>query len=114
MATATATRRTRKPAPPPTFTITFEIGEDRYHVFPLAAHPEVATHAFRFRKLTGDLAVYDVHRDTEGHVSCTCPGCTYHRKPCKHIRSLLAAGMLPKPTAPQINAVPEWPGRDMA
>jgi hypothetical protein len=99
------------------FTITFAINEDQYHVFPLAAHPEVATHAYRFRKLTGDLAVYDVHRDTEGQLSCTCPGHTYHRhgKPCKHLRALTAAGMLPKPApVSNDNAVPDWPGRDMA
>jgi hypothetical protein len=79
-------------------TVTFEIGEDRYHVFPLAAHPEVATHAYRLKKLTGKGEVYDVRRDTEGHVECSCPGHTYHRKgaPCKHLRALAAAGMVPK------------------
>jgi hypothetical protein len=119
MPTATKIRKPRKPAPPPTLTITFTINEDRYNVAPLATHPEVAKVAYRFHKLTGDLAVYDVHQDTAGHVECTCPGCTYHRKPCKHVKTLVAAGMLPRTVlepAPvnNDNAVPEWPGRDMA
>jgi hypothetical protein len=118
MATITAAKRTRKPPKPQTFTIVFEIAEDRYHVFPLAIHPEVGRAAFRFKKLTGGQEVYDVRLDLEGHAECGCPGHVYHktRKPCKHLRALTAVGMLPKPAAvaPQDNAVPEWPGRDMA
>jgi hypothetical protein len=102
--------RRRTPAKPPTFTIVFEIAEDRYHVFPLAAHPEVAQAAFRFRKLTGAQEVYDVRLDAEGRAECDCPGCTYHGKPCKHLKTLVAAGMLPKtvlqPTGNGANATP--------
>jgi hypothetical protein len=58
--------------------------------------------------LTGDQAVYDVRRDTEGNVDCSCPGHTYHKtgKPCKHCRSLVAAGMLPRNILQPSNAVP--------
>jgi hypothetical protein len=100
----------RKSAKPPTVTITFQIGEDRYHVVPLAAHPEVAQAAYRFRKLTGGQEVYDVRLSPEGHAACDCPGCTYHRKPCKHLRTLAAAGMLPRsvlqPTSTGARATP--------
>jgi hypothetical protein len=116
MATATATKRTRKPAKPELFTITFTIGEDNYQVFPLPIHPEVGRAAFRFRRLTGGKEVYDVRLTLEGHAECSCPGHVYHKtgKPCKHLRALTAAGMLPRPAAPKDNAVPDWPGRDMA
>ena len=97
MTTTTATKKSRKPAKPAVFTITFEIAEDRYHVFPLPIHPEVGHAAYRFRKLTGGQEVYDVRLDTEGHAECSCPGHTYHKagKPCKHLRALCATGMLP-------------------
>jgi hypothetical protein len=88
--------RRRCTSKPTTFTIVFAIGEDSYNVFPLAAHPEVAKAAYRFRKLTGDLAVYDVRLTLEGQGDFSRPGCTFHGKPCKHIRSLVAAGMMPK------------------
>ena len=52
----------------------------------------------RFKKLTQGQGVYDVRLDTEGHAECSCPGCVFHRqgKPCKHLRALCAAGMLPR------------------
>jgi hypothetical protein len=100
----------RKPATPPTFTITFQIGEDRYNVVPLAAHPAVAQAAYRFRKLTGGQEVYDVRLSPTGHAECDCPGCTYHKKLCKHLRTLAAAGMLPRtalqPTGTRARATP--------
>jgi hypothetical protein len=107
----TTLSRQRPPAKPAVFTITFDIGEDRYHVFPLAAHPEVAKAAFRFRKLTGDKAVYDVRLDTEGNVDCSCPGHSYHKtgKPCKHLRALTAAGMFPKAALTSTRPVAEVP-----
>lgn len=78
---------------PTTFRIVFEIGDDVYHVAPLQPHPEVAAKAYRFRKLTGAGEVYDV-RQTEEFTECDCIGFESHRKPCKHIRTLQAAGML--------------------
>src|SRR4051812_11341571 len=85
--------RKRRPSKPQTFRVVFEVGEDRYHVVPLTPHPEVAVSAFRFIKADGTR--YDVHLNTEGQADCSCPGCTYHKKACKHIKTLVAAKMLP-------------------
>jgi hypothetical protein len=93
--------RPRRPKQPATFRITFHIGEDVYAVVPLTAvHPEVAVKAFRFHKHTGDGATYDVRLTSEGHVECDCRGFERWRKPCKHVRTLTAAGMLPAVEAP--------------
>src|SRR5262245_41304445 len=81
---------------PRTFSIRFEIGSDRYAIIPLKAHPEVARVAYRFKKHTGMQEVYDVRLDAEGEIDCSCPGFTFHQKPCKHVRCLVAAGMLPR------------------
>jgi hypothetical protein len=56
----------------------------------------VAQAAYRFHKLTDGQDVYDVRLSPAGHVECDCPGCTYHGEPCKHVKTLAAAGMLPK------------------
>jgi hypothetical protein len=91
------TTKAARPIKPSTFTITFTIGADDYHVVPLRPHPEVAAKAFRFRKQGGDRAVYDV-RVAEHGPECDCPGFTHwHPKRgtlCKHVRTLKAAGMI--------------------
>jgi hypothetical protein len=83
--------RRRYPLAPPSRSYLF-----RREVDALAAHREVATDAYRFRKLTGNREVYDAHVSTAGHAECSCPGCTFHKKPCKHLKMLVAAGMLPR------------------
>jgi hypothetical protein len=75
------------------FTITFTIGPDTYFAVPLRPHPEVASKAFRFLKQTGEQDVYDVCL-TEHGPECDCRGFQRWRKPCKHVRTLQAAGML--------------------
>jgi hypothetical protein len=84
----------RPPPKPATFRITFTIGADVYLVCPLEPDPDVATAAFRLKKQTGDRAVYDV-RLTPAYVECDCPGFQRWRRPCKHVRTLVAARMLP-------------------
>lgn len=98
MSNATTSAPARKPSSkkPATFSITFRIGEDRYGVAPVPAHPEVALKAYRFTKLTGDHAVYCVSLTPDLHPSCECKGWLRWQTPCKHIRSLVAAGMLPR------------------
>ena len=92
MPTLTQSRKGRKTAH--TFRITFTIGEDRYFVFPLRGiHPEVASKAYRFHKQTGEQEVYDVRLGEHG-PECDCKGFTRWQTPCKHIRSLKAAGMI--------------------
>jgi hypothetical protein len=91
MATDAARRRAKQAA---TFRITFTIGDDHYAIAVLRPDPEVAAKAFRFRKLTGGLEVYDVSL-TEHGPRCECLGFLRWQKPCKHIRTLIAAGMLP-------------------
>jgi hypothetical protein len=93
MAQAARPRRSR---PPATFTITFTLGEDAYHVVPLDPDPGVAVVAFRFMKQTGGREVYDVRLDPAGYAECDCPGHQRWGTACKHLRTLLAAKMLPR------------------
>lgn len=76
-----------------TFRITFRIGGHEYVVIPLQPHPGVARKAYRLKKQGGDGAVYDVHVNQHG-PQCDCRGFLRWNKPCKHIRTLQAAGML--------------------
>src|SRR5262245_3712968 len=101
MTTATAERpATQRRQPQPTsFRVLFEIGADRYAVYPLAADPSVAMRAFRFRKLTGDRSVHDVRyaRDEERgteFVSCDCKGFVRWSH-CRHCRALAALELVP-------------------
>jgi hypothetical protein len=71
------------------FGIQFTIEGDSYAISRLPAHPEVARAAFRFRKLTGDQAVYDV-RLTEHGLECDCKGGLHHGH-CKHADTIRAA-----------------------
>jgi hypothetical protein len=83
------------------FNITFNIEGDSYAISRLPAHPEVAGAAFRFRKLTGDQAVYDV-RFTEHGGQCECLGYLRHghRTECKHLATIRAAARVFDLTAP--------------
>ena len=89
---ATATKSARKVN---TFRITFTLGDDQYHVTPLACDPAIGSKAYRFAKQTGDQAVYDVHQNGHG-PHCECQGFLRWQQPCKHIKTLRAAGMLPR------------------
>jgi hypothetical protein len=71
------------------FSITFTIEADSYAVSRLPADPGVAQSAFRFRKLTGDQAVYDL-RQTEHGLEWDCKGYLSHQR-CKHCQTLTAA-----------------------
>lgn len=78
------------------FRCTFEIEGVRYWVIPHRPHPEVAVKAFRLKKLSqlGDpLAVYDVRLAAHG-PECDCLGWLRWQRPCKHIKTLVAMGML--------------------
>jgi hypothetical protein len=75
------------------FSIHFQIEGDAYAISRLAAEPSIARHAFRFRKLTGDQAVYDV-RFTEHGGECECLGHLRHGHNgvvCKHVATIQAA-----------------------
>ena len=84
-----------------TFRIVFWIEGVAYMVIPLQADPQVASKAYRFlkRDSRGKLtANYDVHVNGHG-PECECKGYLRWKKPCKHIKTLAAAGMiLPLPT----------------
>lgn len=89
---------------PRTFTCTFECGNDIYHVFPLHhVHPEVAARAYRFRKRTGDQAIYDVRLAPDGRLECDCPG-NQRWGYCKHCDMLVAIGCLTRPAERPIPA----------
>jgi hypothetical protein len=69
------------------------IGNADYLVSRLQPDPDVASKAFRLVKQSGNREVYDVYLDRYG-PHCDCLGYLRWSKPCKHIRSLEAAGVL--------------------
>jgi hypothetical protein len=71
------------------FEIVFEIEGDQYKISVLPCDPSIGKKAYRFRKLTGDEAVYDV-RFAEHGPECDCMGHLRHRH-CKHGETLQAA-----------------------
>jgi hypothetical protein len=71
------------------FEITFQIESDSYKISLIPCDPSIGRKAIRFRKLTGDLAVYDV-RFTEHGPECDCLGHLRHGH-CKHAETLQAA-----------------------
>jgi hypothetical protein len=93
-----------------TFRIVFFIDSVAYSVIPLKPDPEVASKAYRFvkRDSRGRItANYDVHVNSRG-PECECKGYLRWRKPCKHIKTLAAAGMIPElqPAAPPSEPFP--------
>jgi hypothetical protein len=76
-----------------TFRITFHIRDTDYAVVPLDPDPAVASKAYRLHKLVPGGASYDVYLDKHG-PHCECLGFLRWNKPCKHIRTLQAAGMI--------------------
>jgi hypothetical protein len=80
-----------------TFRIVFWIEGVAYTVVPLKPDPGVASKAYRFlkRDTKGRVTVnYDVHVNGHG-PECECKGFLRWRRPCKHIKTLAAAGMIP-------------------
>jgi hypothetical protein len=80
-----------------TFRIVFWIEGVPYTVIPLKPDPQVASRAYRFLKRDGKgrvTANYDVHLNGHG-PQCECKGFLRWKKPCKHIKTLAAAGMIP-------------------
>jgi len=75
------------------FRITFHIRGADYAVIPLAADPAVAAKAYRLHKLVPEGNSYDVYLDKHG-PHCECMGFLRWNKPCKHILTLQAAGMI--------------------
>jgi hypothetical protein len=104
MSTSTA-EAAGKQARSRTFRIVFWIEGVAYTIIPLKPDPEVASRAYRFLKRDGRgraTVNYDVHVNGHG-PECECKGFLRWRKPCKHIKTLAAAGMippLPDPAAP--------------
>jgi hypothetical protein len=92
---------------PRVFGITFHIEGDDYRVASMPIDPAIGHVAFRFRKLTGDKAVYDVHFNDYG-PQCECLGNLRYGH-CKHVETLQAAGKLfgLKPTVAQEDSVLE-------
>jgi hypothetical protein len=67
-----------------------------YHVRPLPAEPPTILKAFQLRKFDG--TEYDLCQTQEG-ISCDCPDYTFHREGvdpegCKHVKALVACGLL--------------------
>jgi hypothetical protein len=82
-----------------TFRIVFFIEGVAYTVIPLKPDPAVASKAYRLTKRDARgrvTACYDVHVNGHG-PECECKGYLRWRKPCKHIKTLVAAGMIPEP-----------------
>lgn len=116
MATATDTApKTRKPPATPrgTCRLTLTINGTGYGVKPLPCPPEAARQCFELRK--GDGTTYHVSRHDHG-AECTCGDFVYHRdgideQGCKHIRSLVAVGLLDtRPARVQVPPPSAWDG----
>jgi hypothetical protein len=97
----------RRRPPRNTFRIRFLIEGAWYSVVPLKPDPAVARKAYRMAKLgpKGERdAGYDVSISAEGHPNCECRGWLRWNKPCRHLRTLAAAGMLELPAPRQPDA----------
>ena len=110
---ATPVKR-RRPPRKGFFRIRFLIEGAWYSVVPLEPDPAVARKAYRMAKLgpKGErTAEYDVSISADGHPNCECRGWLRWNKPCRHLRTLAAAGMieLPPPRQPAA-ATPEAQG----
>ena len=85
---------------PRLFKIRFVIEGLTYAVVPLRdLDPAVATKGYRVQRTdpaAKETSSYDVRLTPEGHVECECKGFLRWRH-CKHVRTLVAAGMLPTP-----------------
>jgi hypothetical protein len=115
-AAAPAPAKRRRP-PRNTFRIRFLIEGAWYSVLPLRPDPAVARKAYRMAKFDPKGRVtdeYDVSISAEGHPACECKGWLRWQKPCRHLRTLAAAGMLELPTAPATAASPEAPLKEEA
>lgn len=88
--TASALRKPRRTAKKAarTFMIIFHIEGDDYIVSPQPCVP-AGCRAFRFRKVGGDKAVYELYVSREGCL-CDCKGFLRHGH-CKHTETCLAA-----------------------
>jgi hypothetical protein len=107
----------RRRPPRNTFRIRFSIEGAWYSVLPLRPDPAVARKAYRMAKLgpKGETtAEYDVSISAEGHPACECKGFLRWHKPCRHLRTLAAAGMieLPPPRQPAAATPEPKGGRD--
>ena len=104
---ATAKAASAKPRLPAKnhFRIRFLVEGTWYAVLPLKPDPGVARKAYRMSKLDARgrvTAEYDVSISAEGHPACECRGWLRWQKPCRHLHTLAAAGMieLPPPNKP--------------
>lgn len=90
-----------------------------YTFRPNRADSFAATKAFRLRKADG--TAYDVAQTVHGHT-CDCPDRVFHRDGldptgCKHIKSLIACGLLdkegglPMSTAPDLGVNDQEPAQ---
>jgi hypothetical protein len=50
--------------------------------------------AWSLRKVAEPLTVYHVTRDHAHGPECDCPDATYRERACKHVKSLVACGLL--------------------
>jgi hypothetical protein len=113
-AAAPAPAKRRRP-PCNTFKIRFLVEGTWYAVVPLQPDPAVARRAYRMTKLGPNketTAEYDVAISAEGHPSCECKGFLRWHKPCRHLRTLAAAGMIELPKSQEAAAkavTPEVP-----
>ena len=99
--TTTTQARTRKPARTPhgTCRLTLTINGTAYAVKPMPSDPAAALKCYELRKMDGER----YHVSSHGHgIECTCPDWIFHRDGrdpagCKHVRSLVACGLLDRP-----------------
>jgi hypothetical protein len=91
--------KSSKAARPTTCRLTLTIGDTSYAIKPIPSGWHAK--AYQVRKLDGSGTVYHVAQEPDGAIGCTCPAGTY-RDRCRHVRSLLAVGMLAPPQATHV------------
>jgi hypothetical protein len=92
--------------------MTLAVNDVRYACDPIDPG-EFGTRSFRLCKRSGDHAVYDVIRQHDGIVACSCPDYIARHQGngyglCKHGKALVELGLMPAPLAPapEVNRYP--------
>ncbi len=80
--------------------LTLRIGGTEYRLRPMPA-PAGFRAVWTLRKLDphGPAVTYSVAQPKGEPAGCTCPDHEYNKSTCKHIMSLAALGLLPRPKA---------------
>lgn len=95
----TSLSRRKANADPKTAQLLLLLGDQQYAVVPSVGVPS-GCRQFWLTKLPtslSDRVVYTVTQRVSGHLDCTCPDCVYRQRSCKHLKAMVALGILDDP-----------------